>query len=403
LVFDLLLSHASFAAGLARGSTVFCSPQYILPMSMIGWKVKDGLFIGNAQSANDLDSAIACKVTRVINCCGGEVPNNWEALGIKYLSYDWEDTGSSVVLDKGDFVANETFDFIEEGLAREEGVLIHSYNAESRSCCVLAAYLMKKYRWSLKKTLEYMNICTLGTEIKMGHRMQLSSYESRVAAECRDVPLARDWNVLDPAAEPGELLISNTYLNLKAQGESAETISSAVHEKSDACVGTGRRPSWSDSVAGGSLAVEQEADEQRRPAPIVQHQGPLKSALKGALKLRCAGAELSESGDDGQPRNASLSIQTRSRVVNCSASELVRKRVGLQYGRSSIILEYEVPTHALRAHHVIKVSFPSGLDDKVVVENLLRDHSPWLDGVSHEQLVGLIGRLRGTRCSVGGS
>jgi protein-tyrosine phosphatase len=38
-----------------------------------------------------------------------------------------------------------------------ESCLIHSVHGKSRACAVLAAYLMKKYNWSLNKCLEYIN------------------------------------------------------------------------------------------------------------------------------------------------------------------------------------------------------------------------------------------------------
>lgn len=41
---------------------------------------------------------------------------------------------------------------MEEG----ESVLIHSIHGKSRAGCVVAAYLMNKYSWSLKKAIEFI-------------------------------------------------------------------------------------------------------------------------------------------------------------------------------------------------------------------------------------------------------
>ena len=42
-------------------------------------------------------------------------------------------------------------------IKKYESVLVHSVRGQSRSSMVLAAYFMKKYRWSMLKTLEFLN------------------------------------------------------------------------------------------------------------------------------------------------------------------------------------------------------------------------------------------------------
>jgi len=45
--------------------------QAMMDDDMIGAiKIKDGLFIGDAFAAKDLEFVVANKVSRVINCCG---------------------------------------------------------------------------------------------------------------------------------------------------------------------------------------------------------------------------------------------------------------------------------------------------------------------------------------------
>ena len=38
-----------------------------------------------------------------------------------------------------------------------ESVLVHSVRGQSRASCVIATFMMRKYRWSLLKTLEFLN------------------------------------------------------------------------------------------------------------------------------------------------------------------------------------------------------------------------------------------------------
>ena len=52
-------------------------------------KIKDGIFICDEFGAQDLEFIVANKVTRVVNCSGTQLPNNWEPIGILYLTLNW--------------------------------------------------------------------------------------------------------------------------------------------------------------------------------------------------------------------------------------------------------------------------------------------------------------------------
>lgn len=52
-------------------------------------KVLDGLFIGDALSSFDVNFLVANKITRVVNCAGLDLDNQWRRLGIKYITFDW--------------------------------------------------------------------------------------------------------------------------------------------------------------------------------------------------------------------------------------------------------------------------------------------------------------------------
>ena len=61
-------------------------------MEFIGaLKVKDGLFIGDEFSAQDLEFVVANKVTHIVNCASTQVANHWEAIGVIYLTFYWLD------------------------------------------------------------------------------------------------------------------------------------------------------------------------------------------------------------------------------------------------------------------------------------------------------------------------
>jgi protein-tyrosine phosphatase len=62
-----------------------------------------------------------------------------------------------LIFDDHDQVAKEIHDFIDEATAESCGVLVHSVRGQSRAACVLAIYLMMKFRWTLMKALEFIN------------------------------------------------------------------------------------------------------------------------------------------------------------------------------------------------------------------------------------------------------
>ncbi|OLQ15653.1 Magnesium-chelatase subunit ChlH, chloroplastic [Symbiodinium microadriaticum] len=163
----------------------------------------------------DLEFVVSNKVTRVINCAGRQVPNHWESIGVVYLTYYWVDAESQVVLDPRDVVSSESFRFIEEALNAAESVLIHSVRGQSRSCCILGAYMMRKYSWGLRKTMEFLSFRRPDMNLKTAFMQQLSSLERRLAEKLGSKQsLSTGWSEADfSCLEAEDLLLRNTYLN----------------------------------------------------------------------------------------------------------------------------------------------------------------------------------------------
>lgn len=100
---------------------------------------------------------VANKVTHIINCAGKQVQNHWEGKGVVYLTFQWLDLENQIIFDAKDTTTKAIYDFIENAIKKYESVLVHSVRGQSRSSSVLAAYFMRKYRWSMLKTLEFLN------------------------------------------------------------------------------------------------------------------------------------------------------------------------------------------------------------------------------------------------------
>ena len=103
-------------------------------------------------------------MTHVINCASKEIPNHWEGIGVSYLNLYWMDSESQIIFphSQGKEVVikpeeDRIYEFIESAIEKAESVLIHSVRGQTRASCAMAAYLMRKYKWALLKTLEFLN------------------------------------------------------------------------------------------------------------------------------------------------------------------------------------------------------------------------------------------------------
>ena len=119
-------------------------------------------------------------------------------------------------MDAEDTVIDECYIFIECALKEYEGVLIHSVKGQSRACAILTAYIMRKYRWTLLKSLEFLNYRIPDIEIRATFINQLAAYENRLIVRKLE-PKTSTWNeVFDKDTnqfENEELMLRNTYLN----------------------------------------------------------------------------------------------------------------------------------------------------------------------------------------------
>lgn len=120
------------------------------------------------------------KVTHIVNCAARQIPCHWEPIGVKYLAFPWLDAAHQVVLDARDLAVNACFHFIEEALGNTTSALIHSVRGQNRACSLATAYLMRKYRWTLVKALEFLNYRKPTLEIAPAFLQQLMAYERRL-------------------------------------------------------------------------------------------------------------------------------------------------------------------------------------------------------------------------------
>lgn len=70
-------------------------------------KIKDGLFIGDAEASQDSEFIELNKITFVINCAGRQLPNLWEQHGLHYLTFPWGSGPDCILFDDGNIVIEQ--------------------------------------------------------------------------------------------------------------------------------------------------------------------------------------------------------------------------------------------------------------------------------------------------------
>ena len=184
-------------------------------------KIKDALFIGDELAAQDLEFVVSNKVSHIVNWAGREIPNHWEPVGIEYLTFYWVDQDNQVLFDPEDNITNEILNFIDEALENGESWLVHSIRGQSRASVALSVYFMQKYKWSLYKTLEYLNSRRPDLEIRASFVSQLADFEQKLISQNRGPQTAHWEEVADNKIQLNqdkfypdeELILRNTFLN----------------------------------------------------------------------------------------------------------------------------------------------------------------------------------------------
>ncbi|CAD8120649.1 unnamed protein product [Paramecium sonneborni] len=182
-------------------------------------RIIDGLYIGNQSTAHDLEFLITNKITKIINCAGKQIPNHWESIGIEYLTYCWIETDNQFAIDH-----SRCFSFINDNLEAGEAVLVHSIKALNRSVFVIVVFLMRKFKWTLQKTLQYVQNLKNNAEIKQNVMQQLENFEKWLHLS----KLSNNW---DSTQNQDEVVARNTYLNSQKSQECESRVRRDVGSK----------------------------------------------------------------------------------------------------------------------------------------------------------------------------
>ena len=245
-------------------------------------KIKEGFYIGDRISAISLDVIIQFKITHMINATGNQIMNQWESIGIAYLTLNWSETPKQILFDSKDEIANRIVEFIDGSLiGKGEGILAHSFKGQNRVCIVVLIYLMKKYKWSLNKSMQYLKSKKQDVDIPSYFFEQLKNFENRLRQRGELPPRDIPWE-FEELPDPEEKLLRNTYLN----GVKIEINNFNPNRNNNL-----RRIMWADTNPYQKSPLEFNNSEndlffQKNLRPITVHQSlrPKRGCIKGMNK-----------------------------------------------------------------------------------------------------------------------
>lgn len=281
-------------------------------MELVGAiKIKDGLFLGDEFAAQvrftqDLEFVVANKVTHIINTAARQIPNHWEPIGVQYLDFYWLDHDNQQLFDSRDEVVPEFCAFIERASAVGESTLVHSVRGQCRSVVIVVAYLMRKYRWTMVKSFEFVSSRRPDLNTRQSFIQQLASFEGRLG---KQMTLAVGWEV--PPTDSEELVLRNTFLNSQF-GQMAEMTTIEQGEKLV-------KLRWTDASAGTHLV------DIERPTVLNRVEDGF-VVLRSCLKGRRTGGEtrvpLQNQGERKATRLKNDLFGNQSRIAKAAENAL---------------------------------------------------------------------------------
>eukprot|EP01062_Namystynia_karyoxenos_P019138 TRINITY_DN17171_c0_g1_i1.p1 TRINITY_DN17171_c0_g1~~TRINITY_DN17171_c0_g1_i1.p1 ORF type:complete len:668 (+),score=101.30 TRINITY_DN17171_c0_g1_i1:104-2107(+) len=247
---------------------------------LLAIRIKDGIFVGNRTSSEDEDFLIQNKVSHIVNCAGGEIPNLYHAAGIMYLTFHWRDVPQQRLLDERGQEVQRLEQFVDSALAKGECCLIHGACGVNRSCAAMAAYLMSKYGWQCNNTISFMELAHPDMDVKPYFIRQLRAIGERLQGSSSAVDVFHpDLDTTNFCLDNEQWALRNTYLNALPYDharnarlrQEVEAASAGVKRKK------GRRIVWSPLPLPGD---GHDPEEPMAPGPpVTKRVAPERSLL----------------------------------------------------------------------------------------------------------------------------
>ena len=342
-------------------------------------KIKEGFYIGDKIAAISIEVVVQFKLTHMINASGNQIINQWETIGMKYLTLNWSESPNQILFDPNDEIADKILFFIDDSCINGEGLLAHSFKGQDRVCIVVLIYLMKKYRWSLKKSMEYLKSKKQDVDIPPFFLSQLIKFESRLIQRgelTKDIP----WS-FENLKDPEEKLLRNTYMNGINVINRQNINDKFMNNKSNL-----RHIIWADTNPNQQIPIsivnlDKDLFFKQNIRPIYPHQQkrPLKPCIKSnKVNKKYIIQQSKEENEEKEKRsNNSINIK-KSNLINSNANNL--KFVGIQTNTRKIpntenqndenINYTNIPNNKNNKNEIIKnIQMKNGLINNNIIQN----------------------------------
>lgn len=180
-------------------------------------KIKDGLFMGDMDAAQDADFLQLNGIMHIVNCVPRQMPNIFQqSLGLSYTPCDLEDVLRRPFFDLKSREFMHIVQLIDRALERTESVLVHSLNGINRSPSVMVGYLMVKYCWGLDKAHEFVMTKRPDMKLHESYIDQLCSLEAQIQESQPGRATERqlyEWSTHTADPKTDEVVLIHTFLN----------------------------------------------------------------------------------------------------------------------------------------------------------------------------------------------
>ncbi|KAG6968636.1 hypothetical protein JG688_00005696 [Phytophthora aleatoria] len=286
-------------------------------------KIKDGLFMGDMDAAQDADFLQLNGIMHIVNCVPRQMPNIFQqGLGLSYTACDLEDVLRRPFFDLKNREFTHIIQLIDRALERTESVLVHSLNGINRSPSIMIGYLMVRYCWGLDKAHEFVMTKRADMKLHESYVDQLCSLEAQIQEDRSARATERqmyEWSTHAADPKTDEVVLIHTFLNTA----SAPEANTALERRRDTSkryrgAASERRLTWIDQTPEmrkmhPSLLVRPERPPNNSynnmtaangwvdlldPSPALVHQAKIKEMAPegGIYATRVAFADLSTSG-----------------------------------------------------------------------------------------------------------
>ncbi len=232
-------------------------------------------------------------------------------------------------------------------------MLVHSVKGQSRACTVVASWMMRRYQWTLLKTLEFLNSRRPDLEIRANFIHQLTSYENHLVSQGMGPKTSKWTEVFERTNEfeNEELLLRNTYLNAQ-MGPFADFSMAADRNRPP-------KVRWVDAASPAGLATFiGEDDSAAAPAPSEREVIPIIKSRIHSRNGRTVAESASAKDDKHQPHSKCQIVPRQHSAREPARADSERAVVSEAAGKDSTT-KHQKPEAKLGEIRIASVSKPT--------------------------------------------